>query len=151
MNSAIKFTLLLSLTALLTVGCNDKNTETEDPHQTSLTESGMKCGAGKCGASMVDGNTIVAKKKKNILSQMREDDPRKTCVLNANTTKVLYNCVRNPKSKRLTTKCGTGKCSNATKDITMKCGAGKCGSGMSKPKVPLKPVMKCAAGKCGGE
>ena len=144
-NSAIKFTLLLSLTALLTVGCNDRNTETEDP-QTSLTESGMKCGAGKCGASMVDGNTIVAKKKKNMLSQMRENDPRKACVLNANTTKALYNCVRNPKSKRLTTKCG-----NTNNELTMKCGAGKCGSGMSKPKVPLKPVMKCAAGKCGGE
>ena len=137
MSFTIKLVLLLSLTAMLTVGCNNKNSQTEDP-KTSLTESGMKCGAGKCGASMVDGNSVVAKKKKNMLSQMRENDPRKACVLNASTTKALYDCVRNPKSKRLTTKCGTGKCSNATEDITMKCGAGKCGTGMLTPKVPSK-------------
>ncbi|MEA3419592.1 MAG: hypothetical protein U9Q90_09360 [Campylobacterota bacterium] len=133
--------------AFIMVGCSDKEDD-----KVSLTESGMKCGAGKCGTSMVDGNSVVAKKKKNILSQMRRDDPRKDCVIKANSNKALYDCVRDPKSKRLTTKCG-----NANDDITMKCGAGKCSSGMSKPKVPPKPesvkpepVMKCAAGKCSG-
>jgi len=137
MSFTIKLAQLLLLTAVLTVGCGNQNSKTEDL-KTSLTEGGMKCGAGKCGASMVDGNSVVAKKKKNMLSQMRENDPRKTCVLNASTTKALYNCVRNPKNKRLTTKCGTGKCSNATKEISMKCGAGKCGSGISAPKIPSK-------------
>ena len=75
----------------------------------SLTESGMKCGAGKCGSSMVDGNSVVAKKKKNILSQMREDDPRKECVLGANSSKKLYNCIRNPKTGRVTKKCGSDR------------------------------------------
>lgn len=119
---------LLLMIAIVT-GCSD----TREKKKTSPTQGGMKCGAGKCGASMVDGNTIVAKKKKNMLSQIREDDPRKACVLNANTTKALYNCVRNPESKRLTTKCG-----NTSDEVTMKCGAGKCGSGMSTPKVPSK-------------
>jgi len=148
------------LAALLLTGCSGKKEESD---KTSLTESGMKCGAGKCGASMVDGDTVLAKKKKNFLSQMREDDPRKTCVLEATTTKSLYDCVRDPKTNRLTTKCGTGKCSNASSEIIMKCGAGKCGSGMSRPKVPPKPepakqkthkeepMMKCAAGKCSGK
>jgi len=35
---------------MLTIGCNDKKSQTENP-KTSLTESGMKCGAGKYGAS----------------------------------------------------------------------------------------------------
>ncbi len=137
MKSAIKFALLLSFTALFTIGCNEQNSKTDNP-KASLTEGGMKCGAGKCGANMVDGNSVVAKKKKNMLSQMRENDPRKTCVLNASTTKALYNCVRNPKNKQLLTKCGTGKCGNATEEITMKCGVGKCGSGMLTSKVPSR-------------
>jgi uncharacterized low-complexity protein len=143
--------LSLLFATLLISGCSDKNSS----DKASLTEGGMKCGAGKCGASMVDGNTVVAKKKKNILSQMREDDPRKECVIKAKSNKALYDCVRDPKSKRLTTKCGAGKCGNESEEITMKCGAGKCSSGMSKPKVPPKPepvksqpAMKCAAGKC---
>ncbi len=142
---------------VFTVGCNSDG---KDEDKSSLTEGGMKCGAGKCGASMVDGNTIVAKKKKNILSQMRKDDPRKDCVLKAGSNKALYDCIRDPKTKHLTTKCGMGKCSNSTdkEEITMKCGAGKCGTGMSQPKVPpkpepakAKPAMKCSAGKCGGK
>ena len=91
----------------------------------SLTEGGMKCGAGKCGASMVDGNSIVAKKKKNILSQMREDDTRKECVLGAKTTKKLYDCLRNPKTLRVSKKCGND--TTPLKKVEMKCEAGKCG------------------------
>ena len=151
------FALILSLSAWISVGCSDKSKKTEST-KTSLTEGGMKCGAGKCGASMVDGNTVLAKKKKNILSQMRDTDSRKKCVLSAKTSKSLYNCVRDPKTNRLTTKCGTDKSGDAKNDITMKCGAGKCGTGMTKAKVPIKekvkksePAMKCTAGKCGGK
>jgi uncharacterized low-complexity protein len=94
---------------------------------------GMKCGAGKCGANMFDGKGALAKKKKNILSQMREDDPRKECVINAKTTKETYDCVRSPETKKMTLKCGASKCATAKeqkKMPAMKCGAGKCGSNM---------------------
>jgi len=104
---------------LLIIGCSDHTEETK----VSLTESGMKCGAGKCGASMVDGNSIVDKKRKNILSQLREDDPRKACILSANTSKSLYNCIRDPKTKRLSSKCGN----DTTVQSPMKCASGKCG------------------------
>lgn len=139
-------------TALLLTACSKTGKE----EKASLTEGGMKCGAGKCGASMVDGNTVLAKKKKNILKQMRENDSRKDCVLKATSSKALYDCVRDPKTNRLTTKCGKDQSNKSSEEITMKCGAGKCGSGMSQPKVPPKPktvidepAMKCAAGKCG--
>ncbi len=147
--------ILILSGVFLFAACSDTGSEAEEG-KASLTEGGMKCGAGKCGTSMVDGNTILAKKKKNILSQMREDDPRKGCVLRAGSSKTLYDCIRDPKTGYLTTKCGIGKCNKAPEDITMKCGAGKCGSGMSKPKIPPKPkaitkknVMKCGEGKCG--
>jgi len=81
----------------------------------------MKCGAGKCGANMFDGNSALAKKKKNILSQMREDDTRKECVIKAKTTKEAYACVRSPKTQKMSLKCGG-------ENTTMKCGAGKCGN-----------------------
>lgn len=90
---------------------------------------GMKCGAGKCGANMFDGNGALVKKKKNIFSQMRKDDPRQNCVKNAKSTKKLYDCVRDPK----------------THIMTLKCGEGKCGATMK----PQKSVMKCGVGKCG--
>ena len=64
---------------------------------------------------------------------MREDDPRKDCVINAKTTKAVYDCVRSPETKKMTLKCGAGKCGNAKKQKkmpVMKCGAGKCGNGM---------------------
>ncbi len=129
---------------LLLAGCGGEQKTEKAP----LTESGMKCGAGKCGGSMADGNRLLAKKQRNILSQMREDDPRKPCVLRATTAKALYDCVRDPKTGRLTKKCGIGKCGSAMKNSgAMKCGAGKCGRDM--PPAP-KPVMKCGAGKCGG-
>jgi len=88
----------------------------------------MKCGAGKCGANMFDSKTALSKKKKNILSQMREDDPRKECVRNAKTTKETYNCVRHPQTNKMSLKCGEGKCGATTKKTpSMKCGAEKCG------------------------
>ena len=118
-------TPLLILLVLLFVGCSNDIQENK-----KAKTPGMKCGAGKCGANMFDGNAALAKKKKNILNQMRKDDPRKDCVLKAKTTKSLYDCVRSPKSGKLSLKCGTGKCGNSTKtpqQPTMKCGAGKCG------------------------
>ena len=114
--------LLLSTTLLL-AACS----KTEKEPQGSVS-GGMKCGAGKCGANMFDGRGALAKKRKNILSQMREDDPRKACVIAAKTTKEAYNCVRSPQTNRLTLKCGTKQ--KPTKQAVMRCGAGKCGSAM---------------------
>lgn len=91
-------------------------------------DAGMKCGAGKCGANMFDGNSALSKKKNNILSQMRSEDSRKECVKNALTTKEAYDCVREKNGKKLTTKCGSTKCGEA--QPAMKCGAGKCGGSM---------------------
>lgn len=98
------------------VGCSEqKNAQKEVP-------AAMKCGVGKCGASLADSSSTLAKKKNNILNQMREDDPRKNCVLEAKTTKELYDCVRSPITNRLTKKCG-----NISKEkSTMKCETGKC-------------------------
>jgi uncharacterized low-complexity protein len=135
----------LSLVILTLSGCGEKKEE-------KSSAPGMKCGAGKCGANMFDGNSALAKKKKNILSQMRDNDSRKDCVIKASTTKAAYDCVREPGGKKLSMKCGTGKCGTETdrKDAGMKCGAGKCGDSMkeSKPKKE-EPAMKCGAGKCG--
>ncbi len=135
------------LFVIFLAACSDgNNADTKK----SLTESGMKCGAGKCGANMADGNTLLAKKQRNILAQMRKDDPRKECVLKAASTKALYDCVRDPKTGKLTTKCGAGKCGAAMQATpAMKCGAGKCGAAMQPPK-PVKTPMKCGSGKCGG-
>ena len=91
--------------------------------------SGMKCGAGKCGANMFDGNLALAKKKKNILKQMKENDTRKDCVLKAKSTKAVYNCVRDTKTKKMTLKCGATDIASKNKSV-MKCGAGKCGTSM---------------------
>ena len=114
------------LFALFISGCSDEKKVTK------TTAPGMKCGAGKCGANMFDGNAALVKKKKNILRQMRENDPRKGCVKAAKSTKALYDCVRDPKTKKMTLKCGLGKCGTAMKTPkpVMKCGAGKCGSTM---------------------
>jgi len=124
MKSTLTITLLFS--ALLVSGCTDKE------KKESLTESGMKCGPGKCGASMVDGSAVLVKKKMNILNQLSEKDNRRECVLKAMTTKELYTCVRVEETGRLSTKCS----SDNTKQIpkkeipSMKCEAGKCGSSM---------------------
>ena len=120
--------VVLILLLLAFSGCSDTKKESK-----GSASSGMKCGAGKCGANMFDGKGALAKKKKNILRQMREDDPRKECVISAKTTKAVYDCVRSPETKRMTLKCGVGKCGSKKeqkKMPAMKCGAGKCGSGM---------------------
>ncbi len=77
--------------------------------------------------SIFEGNSALDKKKKNILSQMREDDSRKDCVIGAKSTKEAYDCVRDKETKKMTLKCGTGI---SKKEPAMKCGAGKCGAGM---------------------
>ena len=117
----LKFLLSLSLILFFSACSDEKQTSK------GSASSGMKCGAGKCGANMFDGKGALAKKKKNILSQTREDDPRKGCVINAKTTKELYNCVRSPKTNKMTLKCGIDTKKSGP---VMKCGAGKCGSGM---------------------
>ena len=114
--------LLATIVLLALSGCGEK----KEPPKT--VGSGMKCGAGKCGANMFDGNSALEKKKKNILSQMAEDDNRKDCVISATTTKEVYECVRNPETKKLSLKCGNNISAKAAP--AMKCGAGKCGSNM---------------------
>ncbi len=111
--------IFVVLAALSLDGCSDRD---DRPKNSAEAGSTMKCGAGKCGANMADGNSALMKKKMNILSQMREDDTRRDCVTKAQNTKALYDCVRNPETGRLTTKCG-----NTTMPGSMKCGAGKCG------------------------
>lgn len=103
-----------------------------DKQKESITEGGMKCGPGKCGASMVDGSAVLVKKKMNILKQLEEDDDRRECVLSAITTKALYDCVREEETGRLSTKCASGNTKQAPKkeSSTMKCAPGKCGSSM---------------------
>ena len=144
----IKNSVLLLLILILLGAYGEAKEEREVP--------GMKCGAGKCGANMFDGNAALAKKKRNMLSQMREDDPRKDCVIRAASTKAAYDCVRDPNGKKLILKCGSGKCGTGKdrdKMPAMKCGAGKCGSSMEVIKLKKKPEavpqMKCGAGKCG--
>ena len=111
-------------TIVLISGCSDKE------KTKSITEGGMKCGPGKCGASMVDGSAVLVKKKMNILNQLKEDDNRRDCVLKATSTKELYNCVRVSETGRLSTKCSADNTKKIPKKeiSTMKCEAGKCGS-----------------------
>lgn len=113
-----KTMLVSSLAILVLGGCSS-----EEPKEGKKTVKDMKCGAGKCGANMFDGNAALAKKKNNILSQMREDDKRKDCVLSSKTTKTLYDCVRDKKTGKLSLKCGSDK-----KPSAMKCSSGKCGN-----------------------
>ncbi len=122
MKHSIHLSTLLVLTLILSA-CNNKEKEE------SITEGGMKCGPGKCGASMVDGSAVLVKKKMNILDQLKEDDSRRDCVLKANTTKALYACVRVEKTGRLSTKCSIDNVIQKSKEA-MKCEAGKCGSNM---------------------
>jgi len=142
----LKCFLSLSLLLFLTA-CSDTKESTK-----GSASSGMKCGAGKCGANMFDGKGALAKKKKNILSQMRDSDPRKTCVIEAKNTKEVYNCVRSSETKKMRLKCGEGKCGNDKQRQSMpsmKCGAGKCGSTMSEKEPKKATSMKCGEGKCG--
>ncbi|MDQ7046109.1 MAG: hypothetical protein Q9M39_00150 [Sulfurovum sp.] len=122
-----KYLMYLSVLALLSFsGCSGEK------QKDSITEGGMKCGAGKCGASMVDGSAVLVKKKLNILNQLKEDDSRRDCVLKASTTKKLYACVRVESTGRLSTKCAADNTKTVPKKevSAMKCEAGKCGSSM---------------------
>ena len=92
------FTIGLLSLALLS-GCSDKE------KTKSITEGGMKCGTGKCGANAANGSALLVKKRMNILDQMEKDDDRRDCVINAKTTKALYACVRVTETGRLSTKC----------------------------------------------
>jgi len=111
------------LLLLLGAGQGCSSDRDESAKSSDSAGSTMKCGVGKCGAGMADGNIILAKKRRNILSQMRKDDSRRDCVDKAQNTKVLYDCVRGSKEGRLTTKCGV------MKEGEMRCGAGKCSGG----------------------
>ena len=113
----IKISILIASLLFLSA-CSDIQNEKKEKSATS----GMKCGAGKCGANMFDGKGDLAKKKRNVLKQMREEDPRKECVKSAKNTKEVYACVRSPKTKKLTLKCGSAH------TTAMKCGSSKCGS-----------------------
>lgn len=115
-----KILLLTSLLLLNFTACTEKKV----PKGTKPSATMSKCGIGKCGANMFDEGTALAKKKKNLLSQMKKDDKRRDCVAQAKSTKDAYDCVRHPQTKKLSLKCG-GK---EMKDSAMKCGAGKCGS-----------------------
>ena len=129
------FTLMIVTTLTIITGCSDKE------KSKSLTEGGMKCGAGKCGSSMVDGSAVLVKKKLNILNQMRKDDYRRTCVLESKSTKALYDCVRDPDTGRLTLKPTETNTSTSQSNITV------------EKKAPTKEkngTMKCQAGKCSG-
>jgi hypothetical protein len=160
----LKKYLLIVTSLFMLLGCSDSK-----PDEMMSSGGGMKCGAGKCGANMFDGSFALAKKKKSLLSQMRDDDKRKGCVVRAQSLKVAYDCVRDEESKRLTLKCGANitevdsggmKCGGA-----MQCGAAmKCGGSMKtekltpdqsekKPTEKVKPetTMSCGGSmKCGG-
>jgi len=118
-----KIVVLVLIILFVLDGCGEKREENR--------ASGMKCGSGKCGANMFDGTSALARKKKNILSQMRENDPRKDCVIKAKTTKETYDCIRDPKEKKLSLKCGVSQDD-------------------SDARPEKKPAMKCGTGKCGG-
>lgn len=121
-----RLAIALLFTALIISGCTDKE------EKESLTEGGMKCGPGKCGASMVDGSAVLVKKKMNILNQLADNDTRRECVLRSLSTKELYACVRVEETGRLSTKCSSDKTKQIPKKeiSSMKCEAGKCGSSM---------------------
>ena len=143
-------TFITTLLLVLSTGCNNRDDSAKDSNPAA---GGMKCGAGKCGANMFDGNAALVKKKKNVTIQMRDGDLRRDCVAKASTTKEVYDCVRDPKTGKMSKKCGAGKCGEAmkatSKSSSMKCGAGKCGSDMPKLESKKEPAMKCGAGKCG--
>jgi hypothetical protein len=115
--------LFIIMIVILLSACMEK----KEQNSNSVSMS-MKCGAGKCGANMFDGSSALAKKQKNILSQMDDNDRRKDCVIGAKTTKDVYNCVRDDSGK-MRLKCGVSNEVNTmpTKETKMKCGAGKCG------------------------
>ena len=122
----LKLVSMIITGLLILSGCTEKE------NRDSITEGGMKCGPGKCGASMVDGSAVLVKKKMNILNQLREDDTRRECVLQSGSTKELYDCVRAEETGRLSTKCSADNTKwIPNKEVSsMKCAPGKCGSDM---------------------
>jgi hypothetical protein len=114
----MKTAWLALITLIVLSGC----TQTEEKKREG-SQKGMKCGADKCGAKMFDGNAALTKKKKNILTQMQEKDSRKECVIQAETTKSLYDCVRDPSTGKLSV-------TDPNQETPMKCGAEKCGAKM---------------------
>ena len=60
---ALSLLSVFIMTSVLS-GCDKKESKQE-------SMGSMKCGAGKCGINMMDGNSLLIKKKVNILSQMR--------------------------------------------------------------------------------
>jgi len=88
-------TAIIAITAF--TACSDQKKESDTP-----TSGVMKCGAGKCGANMVSGDSALADKQRNILSQMDVNDPRQKCVMNAKSVEAAYDCVRDPDTGKLT-------------------------------------------------
>ena len=134
LNSKLKLLTLAGLVLFSFNAC------TGEKQKESITEGGMKCGPGKCGASMVDGSAVLVKKKMNILDQLQEDDTRRECVLASNSTKELYNCIRVEETGRLSTKCSSDNVKKKSEEA-MKCEAGKCSGGKNIPK-KASPDMK---------
>ena len=137
----LKTFIILSTLLLTLTSC------TGEKQKESITEGGMKCGPGKCGASMVDGSAVLVKKKMNILNQLKEEDTRRECVLAAKTTKTVYDCVRVEETGRLSTKCSSDNIKKKSEEA-MKCETGKCSDGKNIPE-KASSTMKCEAGKCG--
>jgi len=95
----MKQKILLSaalIAALAFTACSDQKKKSDAP-----TTGVMKCGAGKCGANMISGDSALADKQRNILSQMDINDPRMKCVTNAKSVEAVYDCVRDPETGKL--------------------------------------------------
>jgi hypothetical protein len=81
---------------------------------TSANAEGMKCGAGKCGAAMMQQNDTTMK----AIGCNCHDCDNQNCAAKKDSTKP---CDCNHDSKQESMKCGSGKCGSAPK------GAPKCG------------------------
>lgn len=127
--------LAVSVAVVTLCGCGKKEKK-------ELASDGMKCGAGKCGASMASGNLVLEKKRTLILKQLRKDDPRESCVLNATSAKTLYACLRNQQTGRISSKCQVAKQTTQKRSL-VKFDATK------RQDNTTTPAMKCEAGKCG--
>jgi uncharacterized low-complexity protein len=74
----------------------------------------MKCGAGKCGASMAKSSTPKG-------CACEDCDKHPDCAAKKDPSKPC-DCADKGEMK-----CGAGKCGSAKPKPAMKCGAGKCG------------------------
>lgn len=83
----------------------------------SINADEMKCGAGKCGASM--------SKDMKVKGCDCNDCPNPNCAAKKDPSKPC-DCPKDAQGKM---KCGAGKCGKTmAENKTMKCGAGKCGT-----------------------